>query len=60
MVQAMAQVNADLLAGLGGLGLAGLDVNIRQSQNLRPRAICTNGRQKLCKRAKRYLGEKKF
>jgi len=42
---------ADLLAGLGALGLAGLDVNIRQSQYLRPQAIFTNGRQKLCKPA---------
>jgi len=41
----------DLLAGLGALGLARLDVNIRQSQNLRPQAISTNGRQKLCKPA---------
>ena len=42
---------ADLLAGLGALGLARLDVNIRQSQNLRAQAISTNGRQKLCKPA---------
>ena len=41
----------DLLAGLGALGLARLDVNIRQSQNLRAQAISTNGRQKLCKPA---------
>jgi len=47
---------ADLLAGLGSLGLARLDVNIRQSQNLRPQAISTNGRQKLCKPAPLQLG----
>ncbi len=48
------QVDADfadyteLLVGLGSLGLARLDVNLRQSQNLRPQAISTNGRsQKL-------------
>ncbi len=42
---------ADLFAGLGALGLARLDVNIRQSQNLRAQAIFTNGRQKLLKPA---------
>ncbi len=47
---------ADLLAGLSALGLARLDVNIRQSQNLRPQAISTNGRQKLCKPAPLQLG----
>ena len=47
---------ADLFAGLDALGLAGLDVNIRQSQYLRPRAISTNGRQKLLKPAKDRLG----
>jgi hypothetical protein len=48
---------AGLLAGLGVLGLARLDVNIRQSQNHRPQAICTNVRQKLCKRAPLQLGD---
>jgi len=43
----------ELLVGLGSLGLARLDVNIRQSQNLRPQAISTNGRQKFCKQAKK-------
>jgi len=42
----------DLFAGLGALGLAGHP----PSQDLRSQAICTNGRQKLCKPAKRYLG----
>ena len=46
----------DLLAGLGALGLARLDANIRQSQNLQAQAISTNGRQKLCKPAPLQLG----